>query len=270
MEKYDIIILAGQSNAEGQGLGEVTTEFVPDERVHFMKDDTGFKFAKVDGVTKLVGKWPAVNTITVADETDHPVRGRLGCFGLWFGKHYADTYLEEGRKVLLVKANFGGTGFARPEWGVGNIMHTRMLSMTKAALDENPADNRVVAILWLQGEHDSFENADWDPERRYTTHKKNLSDTFNDYYEKLGDRSIPLIAAGFPDTFCESWPEATDAVLKAIREVIVDEFGGAFIETKGLLSNAQKTGSSDIYHYCKESQRILGEKYFEKYQQLRK
>ena len=38
MEKYDIIILAGQSNAEGQGLGETAVEYTPDERVHFMKD----------------------------------------------------------------------------------------------------------------------------------------------------------------------------------------------------------------------------------------
>ena len=40
MEKYDIIILAGQSNAQGQGRGPVTKEFVPDERIHFMKDDS--------------------------------------------------------------------------------------------------------------------------------------------------------------------------------------------------------------------------------------
>ena len=269
MEKYDIIILAGQSNAEGQGVGEVTQEYVPDERVHIMKDDTGFKFGKVDGVTTLIGKWPAVNTITVAEERTHSTKGKVGCFGLWFAKHYADTYLEEGRKVLIVNANFGDTGFARPEWGVGNIMHTRMLSMTKAAIDENPADNRVVAVLWLQGEHDSFENADWDPDRRYTTHQKNLTATFDDLYEKLGDRSIPLIAGGFPDTFCESWPEATEAVLKAIREVIAD-FGGEFVDNKGLQSNSQKVGGGDIYHFCKESLRIIGGKYFEKYQELRK
>ena len=32
-EKYDIIILAGQSNAEGSGFGPVEDPFVPDERV---------------------------------------------------------------------------------------------------------------------------------------------------------------------------------------------------------------------------------------------
>jgi len=271
MEKYDIIILAGQSNAQGQGRGPVTREFVPDERIHFMKDDSNPKFSHEGGITKLVMKWPAVNTISVADERRNANGDKIGCFALQFAEKYVQEYLEEGRKVLIVDANFGGTGFARPEWGVGNPMHTRMLAMTKAALDENPAENRIVAILWLQGEHDSFENADWDPERRYTTHKKNLTDTFNDYYEMLGDRSIPLIAGEFPETFCNQWPEATNAVLKAIREVIVDEFGGGFVETKGLPSNALKLPDcKDIYHYCRESLHILGGMFFEKYRQIRK
>lgn len=267
MDKYDIIVLAGQSNAAGQGVGEVTEEYVPDERVHIMRDDANPKFSHVDGETKLVMKWPAVNTITVADEWDKG-KGKLGCFGLWFAKKYADTYLEEGRKVLIVNANFGGTGFHRPEWGVGNIMHERLLSMTKAALAQNP-ENRLVAVLWAQGEHDSFEDPDWAPEKRYAVHKENLTATFNDFYEKVGDRSVPVIACGFPDTFCQRWPEATEAVLKAIREVIAD-FDGGFVETEGLISNAQKVGTDDIYHYCKESLRILGGKFFEKYCQLRK
>lgn len=267
MDKYDIIVLAGQSNAEGQGLGEVTKEFVPDERIHIMKDDTNFKFVTKDGVSTLTYKWPAVSNITVADEREHP-RGKMGCFALQFAEKYVKEYLEEGRKILILNANFGGTGFARPEWGVGNIMHERMISMTKEALSLNKK-NRVVALLWAQGEHDSFENADWDPEKRYTTHKANLTATFNDFYEKLGDKSVPVIACGFPDTFCESAPEATDAVLKAIKEVVAD-FGGGFVETKGLLSNAQKLNNNDIYHYCKESLHILGGKLFEKYTELRK
>jgi len=268
MEKYDIIILAGQSNAEGQGQGDVTKPFVPDERIHIMKDDTNFKFVTKDGVAVLTGKWPAQNTITVADEWLHPVRGKMGCFALQFSEKYVEKYLEEGRKVLIVNANFGGTGFARPEWGVGNIMHERMISMTKAALALNPEENRVVALLWAQGEHDSFENADWDPEKRYTTHKANLQATFSDLQEKLGTKDFAMLACGFPDTFCESIPEASGAVLKAIREVIA-AFGGLYVDSTGLPSNAIKMGTNDIYHYCKESLHILGGRFFEKYCQLR-
>lgn len=264
--KYDIIVLAGQSNAEGQGIGPVSEEYVPDKRVMLMKDDTNFKFVNQDGKIILSYKWPAENIFEVAQETVKP-KGQLGCFGFWFAKKYADTYLEKGRKVLIVKACHGGTGFSRPEWGLGNIMHERMISMTKTALAMNK-HNRVVALLWAQGEHDSFENADWDPEKRYITHKANITATFHDFYEKVGDSSIPLITCGFPDTFCQSCPEASEAVLKAIKEVVAD-FGGSYVDTAGLLSNAQKVESKDIYHFCKESLYILGGKFFEKYTQMR-
>jgi len=267
MDKCDIIILAGQSNARGQGLGEVTEEYVPDERILFMKDDANPKFARIDGIVQLVMKWPAVNSVEIADE--RVVNGaKVGCFALQFAKKYADTYLEEGRKVLIVDANFGGTGFARPEWGVGNCMHTRLLSMTREALSYNP-ENRIVAILWSQGEHDSFENADWDPEKRYVTHKKNLTATFADFFQQLDCADVPVIACGFTDTYYETASVACDAVLAAIRECIAD-IGGRYVDTKGLLSNAQKVGSKDIYHFCRESLHILGGKFFDAYAENRK
>ena len=260
----DIIILAGQSNAEGQGRGDVTEAYVPDERILLMTDDFGAHFVTTDGVSVLHYKWPAVNSIAVADEREK--NGvKFGCFALEFARQYAEKFLKKGRKVLIVNANFGGTGFARPEWGVGNIMHTRLLSMTKAALAGNPK-NRIVAMLWSQGEHDSFENADWDPDKRYATHNENLDTTFRDIYENLG-KGFPIIACGFTDTFCESLPEATDAVMCAIREMIA-KYEGGIVETKGLTSNSQAIGGEDIYHFSKESLRILGGKFFEKYQEL--
>lgn len=37
MEKYDIFIQAGQSNAEGTGGGSVTEEYIPDERICYLE-----------------------------------------------------------------------------------------------------------------------------------------------------------------------------------------------------------------------------------------
>lgn len=266
MEKLDIIVLAGQSNAQGQGQGSVTTEYVPDSRILFMKDDSNPKFSHEGGVTKLVLKWPAVNTVDIADERIKNGQ-KIGCFALQFAEKYAQEYLEEGRKVLIVDANFGGTGFARPEWGVGNIMHERMISMVTEALSYGP-DNRVVAVLWSQGEHDSFENADWDPEKRYVTHKKNLTETFKDFYARVDAKDAPIIACGFTDDYYATTKVACDAVLNAIRECIAD-VGGAFVDTAGLMSNSGATGSKDIYHFCRESLHILGGKLFDAYKTVR-
>ena len=40
MDKLDIIVLAGQSNAAGSGRGEVTHPYVRDERILMMTDDS--------------------------------------------------------------------------------------------------------------------------------------------------------------------------------------------------------------------------------------
>ena len=50
---WDIIILAGQSNAEGFGLGEASGEYEKDERIYCLNDDAAPHFETVsDGTTE--------------------------------------------------------------------------------------------------------------------------------------------------------------------------------------------------------------------------
>jgi hypothetical protein len=258
MEKLDIILLAGQSNADGRGIGEVTHPYAPDSRILMMTDNANPRFQNEDGRVYLHLDSPASNIVAIAEEPPE----KNGNFALAFATRYAQTYLESDRKILIVNAAVGGTGFARPEWGVGRVLHNRLIGMLEEALSYNP-ENRVVAFLWHQGEHDSFENADWDPEKRYTTHKANLTATINDIYSRFDLNSVPFIAGGFCDEWYLAHKEACDAVLKAIRECCAQR--GSFVETAGLLSNNQKTGNDDTIHFCKESLHILGNKYFDEY-----
>lgn len=268
MDKFDIIVLGGQSNASGTGIGDVTREYVPNERILFFTDFATPSFVRVDGVITLKMQNQEQNQIVVADE---PIKkgNKTGNLSLTFAERYVKEYLAPDRKLLIVNAGVGGAGFARPEWGVGNILHTRMMNMTKEALATNP-ENRIVAFLWHQGEHDAFENAEWDVEKRYRVHKKNLTDTLNDFYATAGDPAdIPFIAAGFCDEWYLTSKVSADAVLQAIRECCT-EFKGGFVETTGLISNNQKTGNGDGIHFCRESLHILGELYFDEYVKLRK
>lgn len=263
MDKLDIIVLAGQSNAAGSGRGEVTHPYVRDERILMMTDDSNPREEKDGDRGYLKLDLPANNFISVAEEPEE----KAGNFALAFAAKYAQTYLEPDRKILIIHAAVGGAGFARPEWGVGNMLHTRMIDMVTEALSYNP-ENRVVAFLWHQGEHDSFENADWDPEKRYTVHKANINATLDDFYGHFGLTDVPFIAAGFCDEWYLDNKVACDAVLKAIRECCAERVGD-FVETAGLLSNNQKTGNGDVIHFCKESLHILGEKYFDAYAAIR-
>ena len=51
-DKYDIIILGGQSNAEGYGLGAVSEEYIPDERIVWMNDKANPHYERYAGQYK--------------------------------------------------------------------------------------------------------------------------------------------------------------------------------------------------------------------------
>ena len=264
METYDIIILAGQSNAEGQGIGPVTQEYVPDDRIMMMTDDAEFAHIQENGKLQLTMKKPEKTFVSVADE--RLVDGnKVGCFALTFAKNYADRYLTAGRKVLIVYTPYGSTCFARGDWGVGNCMHERMVSMTQEALLRN-SENRVVAMLWSQGEHDADEHPQWDADQRYRVHKENLEAMMRDLYHRLGQDKFPVLACGFTDDNVASDPVNCEAILRAVRQWV--EALGGYVDTAGLMPNRAVMGGGDYYHFCRESLHILGDRFFEKYQEI--
>lgn len=265
MDKFDIIILAGQSNAEGCGKGEVTNPYVPSEQILWMTDDAKLTYTDEDGVHKIDKmNPPTATTVTVAEEPE--VDGwKIGKFAMPFAARYAAQCLEPGRKVLIVNAAVGGTGFARKEWGIDAPLYKRMVRLTEEALAMNP-QNRVVALLWHQGEHDAFENAEREPGPRHDIYRAELEEMFADYFARFG--KIPFVAAGFCDEWYLDNKVACDAILTALREYCA-VIGGGFVETAGLESNHQKVGVDDVIHFCKEAQYKLAELYFEKFLEIR-
>ncbi len=263
-DAFDIIIVAGQSNAEGYGVGEVTEKYVPDERALFLDDSANARFEKNEqGKDVFTLEFPTPIAVSVADE---PIgdQGRLGKLSLFFVKRYMESgRLAEGRKLLVVNAAVGGTGFARGEWGTGGILYERLKHMTNEAL-KHGVDNRIVAFLWHQGECDSVENGDWAPEMRYEVHKSKLTAMLDDFCSLYGCPELPMISAGF----CNEWylknKVPCDAVLKAIDEVFSGE-RRRFLKTDDLLSNNEQTANGDDIHFSRESLHILGERYFDAY-----
>ncbi len=266
MDKYDIIVLGGQSNAEGYGVGAVTEEWIPDERVLWLNDNANPHFEKDENDKDVFKMDKATETkITIAEE---PIgsQGKVGKLAFFFAKGYIESgLLKNGRKLLIVNAAVGGTGFRDTQWGLGRGLYERLKRMTKTALEKSP-ENRIVAFLWHQGECDSFENADWSVEKKYATHKKNLGEMFDDFMATYDCKDVPIISAGFCDEWYLKNKTPCDAVLKAIKEV-VEERGGGFVETVGLKSNNEECGNGDDIHFSRQSAHILGKKMFEIYKQ---
>lgn len=261
-QKYDIIILAGQSNAEGTGLGDVKQEFVPDERIHSLSDQAIYRFEKDENGKDYLYFKAGEYCVDLLKERVSEGKTYASLAPTFAKKYIEDNKLEKDRKLLVITAGVGGTGFYRPEWGVGNVLFNRLVDLTKAALSLN-SENRIVAFLWHQGEHDAYEGREYSYLKKRRCHYYNLryqTQTFFDIF----NIKVPFIAG----KFCQEWyvKEIGDniSILNAIEDVVAD-LGGEIVETEDLLSNNQILNNGDDVHFCRQSQYILGERYYEAY-----
>ena len=258
---FDIIIEAGQSNAQGCGRGPVAEEYIPDEDIMYLVRD----FAVSEGISN--GKWNFElnykNTplrIEVADERDG-VGGKIGDFALTFAKMYKENgFLAEGRKLLIIRAGVGGTGFKKKQWTPGGEVYLKMLEMIDFATSMNEK-NKLVAFLWHQGEHDAFEG--------------NIPDVFEaqlDYLvrsvkERYNVPSIPFVCGDFVSEWkCENI-DTCAPIIEKIKKVAA-RAGGMFVETSDLTSNNQVIGNGDNIHFSRQSLHILGIRYFDAFSEI--
>ncbi len=176
-EFFYVIVLAGQSNAMSYGEGLPLPDGIdaPHPRIK--------QLARRATVTPG-GKPCQYNEVIPADHCLHDVQnmsglnhphadlaaGQYGCVGQ--GLHIAKKllpYLPDNAGILLVPCCRGGSAFtqgsdgsfsetsgateASARWGVGKPLYRDLISRTKAALDNNPK-NRLLAVVWMQGEFD--------------------------------------------------------------------------------------------------------------------
>ncbi|MCL2512500.1 MAG: sialate O-acetylesterase [Oscillospiraceae bacterium] len=238
-EKFDIIIQAGQSNAEGYGFGDVDGPFEPHEGIYFLNGDF---------------------TVSLAAEHSHGER-LSGNFSLSF----ADAYIKngnpaEGRKLLILRSAVGGTGFCDKRWGLKDDLFLRMVGMIETALALNP-ENRLAALLWHQGENEAGNVS-------YDEHFKKLKTLVEAVRNTFKCGNLPFIAADFVHEWKSGNAEACEPIIRAIKDVCAAVGSAGFIETDGLLSNNQKLGDGDTIHFCREALYRLGRRYFEVYNEL--
>ena len=252
-EKFDIVIQGGQSNADGSGIGDVEVAYVPTEKVYYLNSEKTVDTLE-DGLKIEFFDKPFQFEIANYRYADDKVIGDLS---LTFSEEYIKRgCLKDGRKLLIIRAAIGGTGFFKKHWGLQDMLYLKMLEMTDFALKLNP-ENKVVAFLWHQGEHDAFEG---NPADVYYTQ---LNDMLSDVRERYGE--IPFIAGDFANEWKSLNIEICEPIIQTIKDVVGNNDRCAFVETSDLLSNNQKTGNGDNIHFCRESLHELGRRYFSEY-----
>ena len=241
-ERFDVLIQAGQSNAEGYGFGPVDDPWGGDERVWYLDQD----FTVSRAAERVNGNEIQSN------------------FSLSFAREYLNAgFLEEGRKLLILRAAVGGTGFLDGRWKPEDPLFLQMTEMIRTALELNP-ENRLAALLWHQGETDAEQKASFD------VHYGHLSTLVRLTREGFGTPDLPFVAGDFVHHWEDEHTKTCKPVVDAMRAVCRDIGHAAFVETDGLLSNLQQLhrnplGWEDPIHFSRKSIYALGKRYFAAY-----
>lgn len=244
-EAFDILIQAGQSNAEGSGLGPVDQPYQVNDQVFYLNSD-----------------------LTITQACERVLGNHIQSnFSLSFARQYLQNgRLEEGRKLLILRCAVGGTGFLDNRWGMTDDLYLQMMEMIRTALQLNP-ENRLVAFLWHQGETDAIFQASYD------LHYKNLSTLLNSVRDTFGAKTLPFIAGDFVQHWKNDNIAICTPVVAAIRDVCADFPCCGFVETDGLLSNTQEAywkpeEIDDSIHFSRQALYTLGQRYYHCFEKI--
>lgn len=247
---YDIVVVAGQSNAAGSGE----------------------PFSSVlDPPTPLIDQYGAkVRTIRAASE---PLDFNGNPTGMGPGLQFARWYtaqLAPGRKVLLVPAAKGGTRLCSDSgesWRATRptpSLYAAAIAQTQEAITAAGAGtHRVAAVLWLQGEADSFVST---PAATYQTDLDNLIDAFR---ADLGDPRLPFIIGPMVHEWVANGSTGAPAGTAAqIRDVQADT-PNRKPRTGYVPATADMPHDpADVIHWPGPAQRIIGRRLHEEWLRL--
>ena len=267
---FDIIVLAGQSNAEGNGISLLDKPIIVSDAYEIIdKNKYGMKLKEDGSYAGLDFVYP-VETIIRELQERKGNNTYSSDLSLSFVERYKQSkFYSLNRKLLVIKTGYGGSGFAFDQHGVGNPLYQRMLDMINVGLSLNK-DNRIVAFLWHQGEHDAYENAQFSDEERYHYYYSNLLKEFLAVKEQYKQFDFPFITGGLCRGWKKQYPHQSEAIEKATIDVCNKIGNAAFVSGDDLPTNEEILHHVDNDHYSKESILILGERYFEAFASLKK
>jgi len=270
-EKLDIIVVAGQSNAEGNGISLDNTIDVKND-VFELIDSNVFWFDMTDPnkpVLKLTV--PVQCKVQCLQESFGDKTSRSSFCMSFVDEYKKSKFYDKNRKIMVVKAAIGGTGFYKKEWGLGCVLYERLLTMVDLALSFN-SENRIVALLWHQGESDAFERPNVTINDRHDFYYEKFMEQTNDFINRYSQFDFPVIMG----EFCNEWSnkpenfEKTQIIESALRECAKSLKKSSVVSSEGLTSNNEELSNGDDIHFSKPACIELGKRYFKAFENLEK
>lgn len=232
---YDIFIIAGQSNTyNGE---EDTGDSFPDPSIDV-----------TDADVKQLGRYSPNNyaVIPAKDPMDHWTQpaGSVG-WNLMFGRAYkAASYLLPGRKVLIIPAGKGGTGFSDNQWNEGDPLYNDLIARATSTLAAYP-NSELKAIFWQQGEADGLAG-----QIAANAHKEAMKNMFAALRSTLNATSVPIFAGGMVPAYAESTTPLS-TVQSGIEAAMGEIDYGYYVDVTGLTSSS----IGNPYHFEGSSMR---------------
>lgn len=229
-DKFQLFLLAGQSNMAGRGALDADSA-----KAH-----------------SRVLKWTAENQWAPATEPLHWDKAGAGA-GL--AKSFAEVLVEKDPTITvgLIPTACGGSPIK--SWAPGGYHdqtkshpYDDALARTKAAMPSGT----LKAILWHQGESDANPKSAAEYEQK-------LKELIERFRKDLGMPDLPVYIGQlgrFPD---KPWNESVEAVDQAQQRVAASVPNVYFISSEGLLSKG------DNLHFSTEALRVFGQRYAQAY-----
>ncbi|OUE24388.1 sialate O-acetylesterase [Clavibacter michiganensis] len=267
---HDVVAILGQSNAQGGGFGY----------------DPAVDVAQ-DGLDQLVGDWqdkdwgrvvPAEDSlkhVTTWRMTDH---AKLVGPGMTFGRALLADEAPD-RRVLLVPAAQGSTSLTRvdavqrftwdptPEQGSVEAGLTNLYANATTQIDNALAldpDNRLVAIIWAQGESDAHAIASAPTAAGRAAAKTKYADRLLELESGLAGRygSVPFLVGGMVPEWIGSdgARQDIDAVHRGLATLRPEV---AYVP--GVSGHANE--GEDFIHYDAAGARLMGAGFYAAYLQ---
>jgi hypothetical protein len=237
----DVIVVLGQSNAAGCGVGWTLSDAFPRLGV--------WELRPLRGRRRLV---PAV------DRPGRYGRTKSGCIS--FDRTFAILYRgATGRQVTVVNASVGQAGFvpdAGQTWDPADTTAPRNLyreAVTTIREALARLDGNFIAVLWHQGEHDVGKLSEAEYAARLDAVIVGLRGEFG---------STPFLVGQMVPEWIASKGEAGAAIDAAHRHTPDRQPATAFVETP------LKSHNLDGIHINAPGQRELGRRYFAAWQSL--
>lgn len=236
---YRVIILAGQSNAEGSGYPKDPTLDAGDPRMYMYAPGNGQYSNQLllasEHLPNSEGEIPYPDNIT-------------------FATHFVKNYLVDhpADKVVILTCARGNTGFSTNNWRVGDDLYLRAVNVAQNFI-ANHADSNMLAILWHQGERDHDNGVAANDQKNY------LLAMIDGFRSSLG-ATLPFICGGLsPDWIIGDGLKAQyNAMFAALNQ---SRSYTAFADSTGLAGG----GNGNDIHFNAPSLRIFGARYYEAY-----